>query len=469
MPPTSSSTVLMVGGDPALQRIVHEVVAPNPVRRLENVESLSGAVVRASRGDVALVLVHLADRKDAAQVARLLKGGGPHGRGLPTVVISDLPDVELTLKLLKMGVTECLKRPLDLRRLSFLVDTIVPRPAAAHGHESGPPPRGAVGDEPLVDLLPLLGPLAEHVRRVAGLNVTVFLTGETGTGKTCLSRAIHELSPRAAQPFVTLNCGAHDSLHARRELFGYVDGAFPGAVGGYVGRLGQAGEGTLLLDGVDLLGPRMQAALLRVLDERVYAPLGATATEPFAARLIVTTNQCIADEVAAGRFRSDLLYRLNVAPLHLAPLRECRGLICPLAERFVQACGQRHGLLCGGLSAGALEILEAFGWPGNVRQLRNVIEDAVIRCGGGTIECQHLPEPVRESRATAALPAQPAVAAEQGLDNPPRRLARARDDAERAALRQALEQHRNNRSSAAIELGISRVALYKKLRKYGLA
>jgi DNA-binding NtrC family response regulator len=306
--------------------------------------------------------------------------------------------------------------------------------------------------------------LMKQVERIAPQDTTIMLTGETGTGKTRLARQIHELSPRRDEPFIVINCGAISANLIESELFGHVRGAFTGAHQDRSGKFEAVGRGTLLLDEIDAMPIDLQAKLLRVVDERFFEAVGTNRMLPMEGRLIVASNRVLSDEVAAGRFRADLHFRLNVVEFHLLPLRERREMIPFLADHFFNAYVACSGRNVCGITDKAMKALEGYHWPGNFRQLRNVIERAVVLCPGQEIQCEDLPDAVRMVSATTAgtgkspAPAQP----------PGPTISEVCEEAEINRIRQALQRHKNNRSRAASELGISRMTLYKKLHGYGL-
>jgi two-component system, NtrC family, response regulator HydG len=343
-------------------------------------------------------------------------------------------------------------------------------PRAGQGEDTSPAPAASVGVGPstgvdaILDALPPeMKGLQEHIRRVAPQETTLLLVGETGTGKTRLARLVHELSPRRDEPFLVVDCGALTANLIESELFGHIKGAFTGADRDRAGKLAAAAGGTLLLDEVNSLPLPLQAKLLRAVDERTFEPVGSNRAQPVRARLIAACNVPLEQEVAAGRFRADLYYRLNVVAFYLPGLRDRRAAIVPLARKFLAEFAARNRPDVRGLAPAAVRALEAHDWPGNIRELRNVIERAVALAPGPEIGLEDLPEAVRGGAARPPLPA-PAVTAVA----PSRTLAGAKEEAEILRITEALRRNGNNRLRAAAELGISRMGLYKKLRKYGL-
>ena len=295
--------------------------------------------------------------------------------------------------------------------------------------------------------------LAELARRVAASDCTVLIAGESGTGKEVLARFIHRNSPRADRPFVAVNCAAIPENMLEAILFGYERGAFTGAHAAHPGKFEQAQGGTLLLDEVTEMPLGLQAKLLRVLQEREVERLGGRVPVALDVRVLATTNRNLRGEVAAGRFREDLYYRLNVFPLTTAPLRERRDDVLPLAMHVLNArC--RPGERIPALSAEAAHVLLTHAWPGNVRELDNVMQRALILASGPVIDAEHIH--IEESNASAA--ADPA-------------LAESVSAAERDLILAALRTDHGNRQAMAKRLGISpRTLRYKlaKLREAGV-
>jgi transcriptional regulator with GAF, ATPase, and Fis domain len=325
-----------------------------------------------------------------------------------------------------------------------------------------------------------------QAKKVAPTDTTVLLTGASGTGKEVLARAIHQGSARADGPFVAINCAALPETLIESELFGHERGAFTGADRLKRGRFELAAGGTLLLDEVGELAPAVQAKLLRVLQERSYERVGGTQTLSADVRLIAATNRNLEDAVASGKFREDLFYRLAVFRVHLPSLRERVDDILVLADRFVRELGSRMGKADAGLSREARDLLLAYHWPGNIRELQNAIERAVILSDGGLITAAQLG--VTPAAGRAAVPsahAAPAPVASSTPTAPP--ASRAGSDEpevpatgeggalealpamEKRALVEALRRAKGNKSQAAAALGLSRTRFYTLMRRYGLS
>ena len=294
--------------------------------------------------------------------------------------------------------------------------------------------------------------ILDLVSKVAPAETTVLLTGESGTGKEVVARAIHAASPRAAKPFLAINCAALPEHLLESELFGYERGAFTGALQSRAGKIEQAGGGVLFLDEVGEMSPAVQAKFLRVLQEREFQRLGGSRIQKADVRVIAATNRDLPAALARGDFREDLYYRLRVFEIALPPLRERTEDILPLAEAFLEEIGQSVGRPCGGISRQARDVLLGYSWPGNVRELRNAIERAIILCGGGLITADHLP-------ASSLTPAKGGESA-----RPPASLA----DVERSIVERALREARNNKARAARLLGITRSQLYSRIQRHGI-
>jgi two-component system response regulator FlrC len=313
--------------------------------------------------------------------------------------------------------------------------------------------------------------LIELARRVADTDCTVLITGESGTGKEVLARFIHRQSPRSQGPFVAVNCAAIPESMLEGVLFGFEKGAFTGAQAAHAGKFEQAQAGTLLLDEITEMPIALQAKLLRVLQEREVDRIGGRVPVSLNVRVIATTNRKLAEEVRAGRFREDLFYRINVFPLSITPLRERRDDILPIAAQILAA--QSRGQVTPVLSAGAVHALQTHSWPGNARELGNVLQRALILGSGAVIERQCIEldplfEPAHITPQVAVTREDLSLAAGSDITHTidgRSAFARQRDQAEREILLSALRDGRGKRTDVAQRLGISPRTLRYKLAR----
>jgi DNA-binding NtrC family response regulator len=462
------STMLLVSADAALIEAVRSVIDTLKNIRMEVVSEFEDACSWVDRQGLSLVLAHQNRQCSVSNLTRLLSTMFATGANIPTLVVSDEYYAEQALALLRIGAADYLTRPLDLGRLAYLIDVLTFKTRHARAESVA----SAVAAEPIslpdrdgsFTYLPLtkMGRMMEQLHRIAPQESTILLGGETGTGKTRLAGLIHQLSRRRDRPFVTINCGALSATLIESEMFGHVKGAFTGADANRVGKFEQAGRGTLFLDEIDSLPAALQAKLLRAVEDRVFEPVGSNKTLPLQARLIAASNRPLEQEVAAGRFRADLFYRLNVVAFTPPPLRERSEGAAHLARGFVVEFARRMNRPVPELSAGVMRALEAHSWPGNIRELRNVIERAVALCDGAMIRFEDLPEGFRD--LGLAMPASPPPP----LSTSTSTLAESKEAVEREQIAAALQRNGNNRLRAAADLGISRMTLYKKLHKFGL-
>ncbi|MBZ4660644.1 MAG: hypothetical protein JG766_2567, partial [Desulfacinum sp.] len=293
------------------------------------------------------------------------------------------------------------------------------------------------------------------IDQVADTNTTVLIHGETGTGKELVAQAIHENSRRSKGPMVRVNCAAMPDTLLESELFGHEKGAFTGAVTRRRGRFEEAQGGTIFLDEVGELSPVAQAKLLRVLQEREFQPLGSSRTVKVDVRVVAATNRDLEQEVAKGRFRSDLYYRLNVFPIFLPPLRDRGPDILLLADYFVVKYAEQFGKSVKRISTPAIDLLMAYHWPGNVRELENCMERAVVLASGDAIEARHLPPTLQMKPAELRSRSRGKLEALVGAY-------------ERDLIVEALKDARGNQSQAARLLGTTKRIIQYKVQKYGI-
>ncbi|MEI9811871.1 MAG: sigma-54 dependent transcriptional regulator [Acidobacteriota bacterium] len=324
--------------------------------------------------------------------------------------------------------------------------------------------RGALGD--LVGQSGAMQQVFALIQQVAPSKAAVLITGESGTGKELAARALHQLSPRGSGPFVAINCAALPDTLMESELFGHEKGAFTGAVERRAGCFELAQNGTVLLDEIGDMPMATQAKLLRVLEDQRVRRLGGKNEIQLDVRVVASTNAPLDAAIREGKFREDLFYRLNVFPIPLPSLRERKDDIPLLVDALVASVNHKHGTRVTDVSSDALARLRAYDWPGNIRELRNVIERAAIIAGEGTVQLAHLPGSVSGSRSVAAAPAGSASAAAtlgDGLHVP---IGWTIEQAERALIERTLEHTANNRTRAAEILGISQKTLFNKLKEY---
>jgi two-component system response regulator HydG len=467
----NDATAVLISADSSLVESCHRVihaVSGLPVIVVDTAEGID-SVLRQQ--DVVLVLIHMVRKSEAIGAVRLLRQVASLERSVAILVISEQHDVEQAWSLVRLGAVEYLSRPLDLDRLSALVQTVTVA-ARPNRDDRGvvlmPAGQGSAHPSPPRRVSANMARLMGQVRVVAPQEHTVLLTGETGTGKTWLARLIHKLSPRRAEPFLAINCGALAAELIESEMFGHVKGAFTGADRARVGKFAAAGRGSLLLDEIDALPLAVQAKLLRAVDERIFEPVGSNESVPVRARLIAASNRPLEREVETGRFRADLYYRLNVIGFHLPPLRERPGDIPDMAVEFAAEFASRTGRPARAVSAEALRALTDYGWPGNIRELRNAIERAVALCPGPEIELRDLPEVIAKEARSHDIADHSDPDADLADTVAALPLNRVREKVEIERITQALQRCGNNRLRAAAALGISRRTLYKKLHRYRL-
>jgi two-component system, NtrC family, response regulator AtoC len=390
--------------------------------------------------------------------------------GILPIVITAYGTVDIAVEAMKRGATDFLTKPFELDGLLGTIRVAAERAArtraAAHGSagaESSEESAGGPGN--LIVAAPAMQKLLEQVRAVAPFQTTVLVTGETGTGKEVIARALHQLSPRAGKALVALNCAAVPEQLLEDELFGHVKGAFTGAQGGREGRFEQADGGTLFLDEVGDMSLPLQAKLLRVLQEREFERLGSSRTVKVDVRVVAATSADLQRRIDDGAFRPDLYYRLNVVHLRLPPLRERREDIRPLALHLLAKFCSNTGLPPKEIRDDAWEALHGYGWPGNVRQLQNAVERAAALTGAAEeIRLQDLPEEVRAGAgAEARVPPAPAVAhrlRDEGVD-----FGAVISEVERDLLLQALDRAGGNKMRAAQLLNMKRTTFVEKLKR----
>ena len=334
--------------------------------------------------------------------------------------------------------------------------------------------------EGMVGQSPAMRDVYRLTRQVAATSATVLLTGETGTGKELIARAIHELSPRATGPFIRVNCGALSESLLESELFGHVKGAFTSAVENRTGRFEAAHTGTIFLDEINSVSYKLQVKLLRVLQEHEFERVGDTRTIKVDCRIVAATNRDLLDEIDAGRFREDLYYRLNVIPINLPPLRERQEDIPELVRFFARNYAASAGRPVPSISPATMDELKLYPWPGNVRELQNYVERAIVLATRDTLDLELFPPhvrglaPFRVARAKvrdleSLCSELVSLGLSEGNPNDGELYDRVVKMVEKELISQVLRISQGTQTKAASRLGINRNTLHKKIEDYGLA
>jgi DNA-binding NtrC family response regulator len=416
------------------------------------IESASspGAVIRAvgaRQFDLVLIdLNYTRDTTSGLEGLELLEHLHAFDATLPIVVMTAWASVELVVDAMRKGARDFVEKPWDNARLLSIVRNQLELGRALRRSERlerAADPRGT----DIIASAPAMRPVLELIARVGPSDANVLIRGENGSGKGVVARALHAVSRRAAKPLVTVNAGGLSESIFESELFGHVKGAFTDAKSDRAGRFELADGGTLFLDEIANVPPAQQAKLLRVVESGEFEPVGSSQTRRVDVRLISATNAALEDEVAAGRFRQDLLFRLNTVEIRIPPLRERREDIPLLAAHFLETHARRYRKNVAGFAQPAMKALLDHAWPGNVRELEHVLERAVLMAGGTSI-----------TRADLGL--QPPT--EQRIDD------MSIEEVEALLIRKALVRYDGNVSKAAEALGLSRGALYRRMQRYGL-
>ncbi len=388
---------------------------------------------------------------------------------LPVIMVTAFGDVDGAVRALKLGADDYLTKPVHLDELRKRVQKELER---RHLEEKAKELEGRIekffGFENIIGRSPAMGAVLERVRVAAPAPTTVLIVGESGTGKELIANAIHQHSPRATRSFVALNCGAIPGEILEAELFGHEKGAFTGAHQRRTGKIEMAHGGTLFLDEISELSADLQVKLLRVLEERRITRVGGNEEITVDFRLVAATNRDLDAEVASGRFRQDLYYRLKVVTIALPPLRQRPEDILPLVDHFVAHFNRQLNRHVKRLAPALLDALRSYPWHGNVRELRNVIENMVLFCQGDELTTADLPPEYRQAllaaRDDGAVTFGATVAGEHGPVAP-----RPMADIEREAILGALSYTQGHRAKAATLLGIGLRTLQRKLKEYGVA
>ena len=453
--------ILVVDDERSIRDVLAQVLG---YEGYEVVSAASGgealSMYRAQTCDLVLLDVKM-QGIDGIDTLQQLRHQDPDAR---VVMISGHATVTTAVQAVKQGAFDFLEKPLDADRLLVTVQRALEHRQLASENARLREGLARATDSrfAMVGTSEGLAKIRELVARIAPTNARVLISGENGSGKELVARAIHEGSARKRGPFVEVNCAAIPSELVEGELFGHVKGSFTGATGDQAGKFEVANGGTLFLDEIGDLALNAQAKILRALQEGVIVRVGGTKSIAVDVRVIAATNRDLDDEIVAGRFREDLFHRLNVMPVQVPPLRQRIEDVPALVAHFVAALGSGPGMTAKPFNSGALRRLQRRQWPGNVRELRNAVERLLILAAG---------EEVTEADVDLVLPTESAglVAPEQlGADAGDRTFMEFRFDAEKAYLVARLNEHHWNVAEAARAMGMPRSNLYNKIEKYSI-
>ena len=421
----------------------------------------------ALSGDYDLLLLDLVmPGMDGMEILRTVKAAGISAE---VVIITGYATVESAVEAMKVGAADYLTKPFSPSQLSMVVERVVERSSLLRENLAL---RRELdlhrGFEGMIGESPAMARVFAMIRRVAPTNGTVLITGESGTGKEMVAQAVHRLSRRKDAPLLACDCSALAPTLLESELFGHMKGSFSGAVATKQGLFEAAHKGTLFLDEIANLSMEIQGKLLRVLESRCVKKVGDTAEREVDIRLIAATNRDLMEMVSDGDFREDLYYRLNVVPVFLPPLRERTGDVGRLAVALLGRFCRKNSVPIKGFTPEAMAQIEGYHWPGNIRELRNIVERIAILCDSDYIETRHLPREVRMAQSRPEGPRLPQswedfkILKQQIKDA-------AIQEIERRFVTNALERCDGNVTKAAEDVGMQRTQLHALIRKYGLS
>ena len=406
-------------------------------------------------GGIDLVITDL--RMDGISGEEVVRRVATEHPGIPVIVLTGHGSIDDATAAIKAGAFDFLTKPLDLDHLNIVVKN------ALRGKELAEQNRelkekllnagGAAGADAMIGNSAELGRVRMMIEKAAPTKANVLITGESGVGKELVARAVHEKSPRKEKPFVIVHCAALSESLLESELFGFEKGAFTGAEAQHKGRFELADGGTIFLDEIGEINPATQVKLLRVLQEKKFERVGGEKTIETDVRIVAATNRNLEDEVKAGHFREDLYYRLNVVRIEMPPLRERKDDIPLLMHSFLREFNVENEKNIKGFDNRAKSAMVKYSWPGNIRELKNCVESAVVMCSGEEIRLEDLPASVQLKGA------------EQAISIP---VGIPMDEAEKIIIQENLAANNGNKSKTADVLGIGRKTLHRKLEEYGI-
>ena len=404
------------------------------------------------KGDIDLVITDL--RMDGIAGEEVVRRVATETPGIPVIVLTGHGSIDAAVNAMKAGAYDFLTKPLNLDQLNIIVKRALENRELSLKHkilQQELEVKNSFGS--MIGKNSEMQKLFELIRKVAPSKASVLITGESGVGKELVADAVHKLSPRKDGSFIKVHCAALSESLLESELFGHEKGAYTGADGMKKGRFELAHGGTIFLDEIGEINQATQVKILRVLQEKKFERVGGEETITVDVRIVAATNRSLEEEVKAGHFREDLYYRLNVVHLYVPPLRERKDDIPLLVDHFLREFARENGKNVTTIEPRARAALYKYDWPGNIRQLRNCMESAVVMCSGSEIMIEDLPPSVSKSTAEAS------ISIPLGLPL---------EEAEKTLIMQNLAANKGNKSKTADILGIERKTLHRKLAKYGM-
>ena len=453
-------TILLVEDEEYIRESLKEILEMNgyKVTTAHNGESGIEAASKASF-DILITDLKLPGT-DGIGVIRSIKSTSPD---TTCIVLTGYASVETAVEAMRVGAFTYLKKPLNKDELLIILEK-------AKEFHSLKEENSKLKDEikknyttAILGTSAVIQDIRDLIDKIADTDSTVLILGESGTGKELVARALHYGSTRSKKPFVPINCGAIPEDLLESELFGYEKGAFTGAIATKIGRFEAADQGTVFLDEIGDMSPGLQVKILRVLQEKEFERVGGRSTIKVDVRVVAATNLDLEKAVEEKKFRNDLYYRLNVIPIHLPPLRDRKEDIPVLVEHFIEKMAKRKKKSIKGVNAEALRAFEAFDWPGNIRELENLMERLIVlKEEGSLITPRDLPEKIRQSKNPVIAPSQAPLPAE-GVD-----FNEAVDNYERELIVSALQRVNGVKKKAAEYLNLNRTTLIEKMKRKGL-
>jgi DNA-binding NtrC family response regulator len=450
---THRGTILLVDDEEKILKVLGRALRDAGHAVVETTSPRDAQRLLAERSFDLLVVDNIMPHLSGLDLIREYVASTPENERSQILMMTAHATVESAIEAMKLGALDYLQKPFEIDELLVVARRALEHQRLTSEYRYLRTERDEqFGNYGIIGRSRPMQEIIERAERVAQTKSTVLITGETGTGKELVARAIHYRSAQREMPLIRVNCAAIPETLLESELFGHVRGAFTGAATSKKGKFALADGGSIFLDEIGTMSPALQAKLLRVLQEREFEPLGSERTEKVDVRVIAATNRDLRQMVAEGRFQEDLFYRLNVIPIELPPLRERRDDIPALVEHFLRKHAQRVGRRFDGVADGVVQALQQYEWPGNVRELENTIERAVVLSSGPMVTAQSI----------SVLGA--ATSANTGL--PSLRLRQNIEWVEKETIRRALDSSKGVKKDAAELMGISQRALSYYLAKY---